>query len=94
MSKKNLSKPSKIFNGSSLRHIRAQLVWVFLARQREFTLSIKPSTPWGLFLLGNSRSMSRRQAEIALDDLARAGIATFSSTSDGIRVSLASRGIA
>ncbi len=94
MGKKNLSKSVLSFNGGSLRQIRAQMVFGFLVRQREFTLNVRPSTPWGLFLLGHSRSMSRRQAEIALDDLARAGLATFSNTSEGIRVSLTVRRVA
>ncbi len=94
MGKKNLSKMGLLFNGGSLRQIRAHMVWGFLIRQREFTLSTRPSAPWGLFLLGHARSMSRRQAEIALDDLARAGLATFSTTTEGIRVSLVVRRVA
>ncbi len=94
MGKKKVSKTGLCFNGGSLRQIRTQMVFGFLVRQREFTLNARPSAPWGLFLLGHARSMSRRQAEIALDDLARAGLATFSTTTEGIRVSLVVRRVA
>lgn len=94
MGKKNVSKTWAVFNGGSLRQIRAQLVFGLLVAERTIVLNTRPPAPWGMFLLGNSRSMSRRQAEIALDDLARAGLATFSTTPEGIRVSLTARRVA
>ncbi|HAP39975.1 MAG TPA: hypothetical protein DCQ94_09475 [Nitrospira sp.] len=94
MGKKNVSKIGSLFNGGSLRQIRAHMVLSLLVTERTIVLNTRPPAPWGMFLLGNSRSMSRRQAEIALDDLARAGLAAFSTTTEGIRVSLIVRRVA